>query len=85
MRYHPVTRIWSMIEVMMLGVLVALVKIADYATVVPGVALLILWVLVFILAAIQASFDPRGVWERIEWAEGAAPPAVADRVTEVTS
>jgi paraquat-inducible protein A len=85
MRYHPVTRIWSMIEVMMLGVLVALVKIADYATVVPGVALLILWVLVFILAAIQASFDPREVWERIEWAEGAAPPAVADRVTEVTS
>ncbi len=31
LRYHPTTRIWSMIEVMMVGVLVALVKIADYA------------------------------------------------------
>lgn len=62
LRHYPVTRIWSMIEVMMLGVLVALVKIADYATVIPGVALFVLWVLVFLLAAIQASFDPREVW-----------------------
>src|SRR5208282_5919352 len=38
----------SMIEVMMVGVLVALVKIADYATVIPGVALFVLWVLVFL-------------------------------------
>src|SRR5262245_28220891 len=36
MRHHPMTRTWSMIEVMMLGVLVALIKIADYATVIPG-------------------------------------------------
>jgi len=85
MRHHPVTRIWSMIEVMMLGVLVALVKIADYATVIPGVALFVLWVLVFLLAAIQANFDPREVWERIEWAEEGARPAVGDRVTEGTS
>ncbi|MGO9266435.1 MAG: paraquat-inducible protein A [Candidatus Binataceae bacterium] len=85
MRHHPMTRIWSMIEVMMLGVLVALVKIADYATVIPGVALFVLWVLVFLLAAIQASFDPREVWERIEWADGAARPAVGDRVSEGTS
>jgi paraquat-inducible protein A len=39
LRHHPITRIWSMIEVMMVGVLVALVKIADYATVIPGIAL----------------------------------------------
>jgi paraquat-inducible protein A len=58
-----------MIEVMLLGVLVALVKIADYATVIPGLALFVLGALVFLLAAIQASFDPRDVWNRIEWAE----------------
>jgi paraquat-inducible protein A len=69
---------------MMLGVLVALVKIADYATVIPGVALFVLWVLVFLLAAIQANFDPREVWERIEWAESEARP-VADRMAEETS
>jgi paraquat-inducible protein A len=32
LRHHRTTQTWSMIEVMMLGVLVALVKIADYAT-----------------------------------------------------
>jgi paraquat-inducible protein A len=72
MRHHPTTRTWSMIEVMMLGVLVALIKIADYATVIPGLALFVLGVLVFLLAGIQASFDPREVWDRIEWEEGGA-------------
>ena len=67
LRHHPTTRTWSVIEVMMLGVLVALVKIADYATVIPGVALFVLWVLVFLLAAMQSNFDPREVWERIRW------------------
>jgi paraquat-inducible protein A len=78
LRHHPTTRTWSMIEVMMLGVLVALVKIADYATVVPGIALFVLWALVFLIAGMQASFDSRQVWERIRWAEpdasrGSAP------------
>ena len=68
MRHYPATRTWSMIEVMMLGVLVALIKIADYATVIPGMALFMLGGLVFLLAAMQASFDPQEVWERIEWA-----------------
>ena len=61
--------IWSMIEVMLLGVLVALIKIADYATVVPGLALYALGALVFLLAGMQASFDPHAVWERVEWAD----------------
>jgi paraquat-inducible protein A len=86
LRHHPATRTWSMIEVMLLGVLVALIKIADYATVIPGVALFVLGNLVFLLAAIQASFDPREVWERIEWAEGGAPPAATgNRMAEAAS
>jgi len=71
LRHHPTTRIWSMIEVMLIGVLVALIKIADYATVVPGVALFALGGLMFLLAAMQASFDPREVWTRVEWAAAA--------------
>ena len=60
----------------MLGVLVALVKIADYATVIPGLALFMLGALIFILAGMQAAFDSREVWERIRWAEeGARRPA----------
>jgi paraquat-inducible protein A len=86
LRHHPATRTWSMIEVMMLGVLVALVKIADYATVIPGMALFVLWVLVFLLAAMQASFEPREVWVRIQWAEAVAQPASArNRMAEGTS
>jgi len=72
LRHHHHTRTWSMIEVMMLGVLVALTKIADYATVVPGIALFVLGALVFVLAAMQSAFDPREVWERIEWADADA-------------
>lgn len=72
LRHHPTTRIWSMIEVMMLGVLVALIKIAELATVIPGLAMFALGALVFLLAAIQASFDPREVWLRVQWAETAA-------------
>jgi len=64
---------------------VALVKIADYATVIPGVALFVLWVLVFLLAAIQANFDPREVWESIEWAENGARPAASKRAIEGAS
>ena len=67
LRHHPTTCTWSMIEVMMLGVLVALIKIADYAKVVPGLALFALGALIFVLAAMQASFDPREVWARVEW------------------
>jgi paraquat-inducible protein A len=72
LRHHPTTRIWSMIEVMMIGVLVALIKIADYATVVPGVAMYALGALVFVLAAMQSGFDPRQVWARVAWAEDGA-------------
>jgi paraquat-inducible protein A len=76
LRHHPTTATWSMIEVMMLGVLVALVKIADYATVVPGVALYALGTLVFVLAAMESGFDPREVWRRVAWAESEARRSV---------
>jgi paraquat-inducible protein A len=69
------TRTWTMIEVMLLGVLVSLTKIAEYATVLPGVALFTLFALVVVLAAMQSSFDPREVWSRIEWAAVEAHPS----------
>ena len=69
MRHLPATYTWSTIEVMILGVLVALIKIADYATVTPGLALYSLGALVFVLAAMQTTFDPRAVWARVPWAD----------------
>jgi paraquat-inducible protein A len=72
LRFHPATQIWSMIEVMLIGVLVALVKIAELATVVPGLALYALAGLAVMFAAIQSIFDPHEVWDRIEWADARA-------------
>jgi len=66
---YPTAATWSMFEVMLIGVLVALIKIADYATVIPGLALFVVGALIFILAAMEANFDPREVWDRVEWAE----------------
>jgi paraquat-inducible protein A len=74
LRRHPLTRTWSMIEVMLLGVLVALIKIAELATVIPGIALYALGALAFVLAAVQASFDPRRLWRRVTWACPEARP-----------
>ena len=85
LRLHPTTSTWSMIEVMMLGVLVALIKIADYAKVIPGLALFVLGALIFLLAAIQAIFDPREVWSRVEWAAGERRAAAGERMAEATS
>lgn len=69
---------WSMTEVMMLGILVALVKIAQLATVEPGIGAYAAGAFVVLLSAFLVSFDPREVWTRIEWADGTLPPPVVD-------
>ena len=69
LRYLHLTRTWSMIEVMLLGVLVALTKIADYATVIPGMALFSLFALVVLLAAMQSCFDPMEAWNKVTWVD----------------
>jgi len=68
---------WSMNEVMMLGILVALIKIAELATVNPGVGMYAVGALVALFPAIMVTFDPREVWRRVEWANGEMPPAPA--------
>ncbi len=64
---------WAMMEVMMLGILVALVKIAELATVIPGVGMFSVGALIFLLAAMMANFDPEEVWDRVRWANGEGP------------
>lgn len=81
MRHHPHTCTWSMIEVMLVGVLVSVIKIAEIATVVPGVSMLVLGVLVFLLAAIQANFDSREVWDRVVWEDPSGDGAPATGAT----
>ncbi|MGH8803094.1 MAG: paraquat-inducible protein A [Casimicrobiaceae bacterium] len=73
LRWAQFTQSWSMNEVMMLGVLVALIKIAEQATVDPGIGLYAVGALVVLFPAIMVTFDPREAWNRIEWADGEAP------------
>ncbi len=76
LRMAAVVQPWSMTEVMLLGILVALIKIAHLATVVPGIGLAGVALLVVLLAAISATFDTRTIWERVTWADGSLPPAL---------
>jgi paraquat-inducible protein A len=64
-RLFQLARPWGMTEVLILGLLVALVKLAHIAKVVPGTALWSFVVLMLLLAAASASFDPREMWSRI--------------------
>ncbi len=67
-----------MTEVLILGMLVALVKLAHIASVVPGIALWAFGALMVLLAAASAAFDPREFWARISAARaGGEAPAEA--------
>jgi len=67
--------------VMMLGILVALIKIAELATVDPGIGMVAVGVLVVLFPAIMVTFDPREVWKRVEWDDGTMHPLSAVRGT----
>ncbi len=56
---------WSMMEVFMLGILVSLVKLADMAKIVPGIALWSFVLLIPAVAGATSSLDPQLVWRRI--------------------
>jgi len=64
---------WAMIEVMMLGILVALIKIAELATVITGIGMYAIGALMALFAAMKVSFNPREVWTRIRWVDGQLP------------
>jgi paraquat-inducible protein A len=74
-------RPWSMHEVMMLGILVALIKIAELATVNAGIGMYAVGAVVLVFPAIMVSFDPAEIWQRVRWADGEAPPPVSDGVS----
>ena len=85
LRYHPFTQTWSMIEVMLIGVLVALTKIAELAHVIPGEALFCVGGLVVVLAAMQSNFDPEEVWRRVQWVSPDEQPRAGNLATEGTA
>jgi paraquat-inducible protein A len=64
---------WSMLEVMMLGILVALIKIAEVATVAAGIGMYAVGALILFIPSILVTFDARELWSRVEWVDGGAP------------
>lgn len=56
---------WGMVEVFMLGVLVAYVKLGHLANVEAGIALWCYAALMLVMTAIEANFDPRDLWQRL--------------------
>lgn len=59
-------RPWGMVEVFVLGALVALVKLTHLGTVVPGVALWAFGALIVVFTAAATSFDRHVAWQRME-------------------
>lgn len=56
---------WSMMEIYMLGILIALVKLGKMATIVPGLAVIAFGLLIFALNFAITSVDSHRVWERL--------------------
>ncbi len=67
LRWASHLQVWSMLEVVMLGILVALIKIAELATVDPGIGMYAFGAVVMLIPAVMVNFDAGEIWRRVEW------------------
>jgi paraquat-inducible protein A len=56
---------WGMVDIFLLGVLVAIIKLSSMATVLPGPALWAFMALTVLLTMVTA-FDPRRLWQMVD-------------------
>jgi paraquat-inducible protein A len=73
LQWAELAREWAMAEVMMLGILVALVKIADLATVVIGVGIFATGALIALITAVAINFNPEEIWAEVQWFSDRTP------------
>jgi paraquat-inducible protein A len=64
-RWVEILRPWAMMEVYLLGVIVAYVKLSDLATLELGVAMFAFVALILTMVLIEATMEPAEVWERL--------------------
>jgi len=57
---------WAMLDVFLLAILVALVKLGTIATVLPGPGLIAFTAMVVLTILASASFDPTSIWDKAE-------------------
>ena len=65
-RWVETLRPWAMTEVFLLGIIVAIVKLRDIATIVTGVGLYSFVALIVLMAAADAALEPHDIWEQVE-------------------
>lgn len=63
-RFIDVIGPWAMLDVFLLAVLVALVKLGTLATILPGPGLIAFTAVVVLTMLASASFDPKLIWQR---------------------
>jgi paraquat-inducible protein A len=72
---HP----WSMMEIFLLGVLVAYTKLMDLATVEFGISMFCFVALILVMIMADAAVDPHDVWERLAKAPRVPVPSASER------
>jgi len=73
-------RPWAMIEIYMLGIFVAIVKLADFATIDAGIGLFAFAGLFVVIAAASFSLDPRIIWEQLDIEQSSSKPLMNEDV-----
>jgi paraquat-inducible protein A len=66
-RFSGAMKPWSMMEVFLMGILVALVKLLGMAEIIPGPSLWSFALLIVTLTAALANLDAEVVWERVRY------------------
>jgi paraquat-inducible protein A len=64
-RYTEIVHPWAMMEVYLLGMIVAYVKLTDFARLELGIAVYSFAALILIMVAAESALDPRQVWLRL--------------------
>ncbi|CAA6808999.1 MAG: Paraquat-inducible protein A [uncultured Thiotrichaceae bacterium] len=62
-RYLHNTQVWGMLEVFLLAIMVAGVKLADLAEVIPGISLYSFFALILVLATLGSTLSPDEIWD----------------------
>ncbi len=66
-RFLQSTQPWGMLEIFMLAVLVAVVKLGDIAHVIPGLSLYAFAALIGTMALLSTTLDLFDYWEQLPW------------------
>ena len=64
-RFLMSTDAWGMLEIFMLAVLVAVVKLGDLAEIIIGLSMYAFAALIVVMAMMSLSLDPEDVWKRL--------------------